>query len=87
MLARRVVLSGLAAMASANVVQIPGAWSAEEDHVVHSDAEWRASTAARFTGSIRACGMTPHRRNHQEDFEPPASMAAKAPPPVRAWSI
>jgi peptide-methionine (R)-S-oxide reductase len=49
MLARRAVVSGLAAIASANLVRIPGAWSAEEDHIVHSDAEWRATlTAAQY---------------------------------------
>jgi peptide-methionine (R)-S-oxide reductase len=37
-------------MASASILQIPGAWSAEEDHVVHSDAEWRAKlTDAQYT--------------------------------------
>src|SRR6516162_11091868 len=56
MLARRVVLSGLAAMASANVVQIPGAWSAEEDHVVHSDAEWRAMLSAGQYAILREEG-------------------------------
>jgi peptide-methionine (R)-S-oxide reductase len=42
MLTRRMTLSGMAAIASANFMLIRGAWSAGEDHVVHSDAEWRA---------------------------------------------
>ena len=42
MLTRRMTLSGMTAIASANFMLIRGAWSAGEDHVVHSDAEWRA---------------------------------------------
>ena len=41
MLTRRMALGGLAAVAGASLPQIPGAWSAEEDHVVRADAEWR----------------------------------------------
>ena len=49
MLTRRVVFSGLAAIGSANLLQIRGAWSAEDGHVVHSDAEWRGMlTAAQY---------------------------------------
>ncbi len=59
MLTRRVALSGLAAMASANILQIPGAWSAEEDHVVHSDAEWRATLTAAQYAILRKEGTEP----------------------------
>ena len=59
MLARRAVVSGLAAMASANILQIPGAWSAEEDHVVHSDAEWRATLTAAQYAVLRKEGTEP----------------------------
>jgi peptide-methionine (R)-S-oxide reductase len=41
MLTRRVVFSGLAAIGSTNLLRIRGAWSENEEHVVHSDAEWR----------------------------------------------
>jgi len=59
MLTRRVALSGLAAMASANFLQIPGAWSAEEDHVVHNDAEWRATLTAAQYAILRKEGTEP----------------------------
>jgi peptide-methionine (R)-S-oxide reductase len=59
MLTRRVALSGLAAMASANVLRIPGAWSAEEDHVAHSDAEWRATLTAAQYAILRKEGTEP----------------------------
>jgi peptide-methionine (R)-S-oxide reductase len=59
MLTRRVALSGLAAMASANVLRIPGAWPAEEDHVVHSDAEWRATLTAAQYAILRKEGTEP----------------------------
>ncbi len=59
MLTRRVALSGLAAMASANVLQIPGAWSAEEDHLVHSDAEWRAMLTGAQYAILRKEGTEP----------------------------
>src|SRR5271165_5407752 len=42
MLTRRMTLSGMAAIASANLIEIRGARSAE-DRVVRSDAEWRAT--------------------------------------------
>jgi peptide-methionine (R)-S-oxide reductase len=42
MLTRRTALSALAAIASANLLQFASARAAEEDHVVYSDAEWRA---------------------------------------------
>ena len=44
MLTRRTALSGLAAIASANLLQFAGARAAEEAHVVRTDAEWRASS-------------------------------------------
>ncbi len=59
MLARRAVMSGLAAMASANFLQIPGAWSTEEDHVVHNDAEWRAMLTAAQFAILRKEGTEP----------------------------
>ena len=59
MLTRRVALSGLAAMASANVLRIPGAWSAEEDHLVHSNAEWRATLTAAQYAILRKEGTEP----------------------------
>jgi peptide-methionine (R)-S-oxide reductase len=59
MLTRRVALSGLAAMTSANVLQIPGAWSAGEDHVVHSDAEWRATLTDAQYAILRKEGTEP----------------------------
>ena len=41
MLTRRMALSGLAAIASASVLQSAGARAAEEARVAYSDAEWR----------------------------------------------
>ena len=41
MLTRRTALSGLAAIASASLLQGASARAAEEDHVVRTDAEWR----------------------------------------------
>jgi peptide-methionine (R)-S-oxide reductase len=40
------VISGLAVAASANFLQIPAAWPAEEAKVVHTDAEWRSLLTA-----------------------------------------
>ncbi len=56
MLTRRALVSGLAAMTSANVLQIRGAWSAEQDHVAHSDAEWRAMLTADQYAILREEG-------------------------------
>jgi peptide-methionine (R)-S-oxide reductase len=56
MLTRRAVVSGLAAMTSANVLQIRGAWSAEQDHVAHSDADWRAMLTADQYAILREEG-------------------------------
>jgi peptide-methionine (R)-S-oxide reductase len=42
MLTRRTALSGLAAVASANLLQTGAARAAGEDRVVYSDAEWRS---------------------------------------------
>jgi peptide-methionine (R)-S-oxide reductase len=42
MLTRRTALSGLTAIASANILQIVAARAAEEDHIAYSDAEWRS---------------------------------------------
>ena len=41
MLTRRMALGGLAAVASVSLPQIRAARSAGDDHVVHSDADWR----------------------------------------------
>ena len=60
MLTRRMALSGavrgLAAIASASLLQIRGAWPAEEDHVVHSDAEWRSMLTADQYAILRKEG-------------------------------
>ena len=42
MLTRRMALSGLAAIASASLVQATAARAGGDDHVAYSDAEWRA---------------------------------------------
>ena len=42
MLTRRTALSGLAAIASASLLQATGARAGGDDHVAYSDAEWRA---------------------------------------------
>ena len=57
MLTRRMALSGgLAAIASANLLQGPGAWSAEEDHIVRTDAEWRSNLTADQYAVLRKEG-------------------------------
>jgi len=57
MLTRRMALSGgLAAIASANLLQGPGAWSAEEDHIVRTDAEWRSNLTAEQYAVLRKEG-------------------------------
>jgi peptide-methionine (R)-S-oxide reductase len=56
MLTRRLAVSGLAAIASANLLRIQGAWSAEEDHVAHSDAEWRKMLTADQFAVLRQEG-------------------------------
>jgi peptide-methionine (R)-S-oxide reductase len=42
MLTRRTALSGLAAIASASLMQAGSALAAGEDHIVRTDAEWRS---------------------------------------------
>ena len=56
MLTRRAAVSGLAAIASANLMGIQGAWSAEEDHIAHSDAEWRKMLSADQYAVLRKEG-------------------------------
>jgi peptide-methionine (R)-S-oxide reductase len=49
MLTRRTAVSGLAAIASAGLLQSRGPLAAEEDHIVRTDAEWRATlTPAQY---------------------------------------
>jgi peptide-methionine (R)-S-oxide reductase len=63
MLTRRVALNGavrgLAAIAGANLLKIPFAWSAEADRVVHSDAEWRKMLPANQYAILRKEGTEP----------------------------
>ena len=63
MLTRRVALSGavrgLAAVAGANLLKIPFAWSADADRVVHSDAEWRKMLTANQYAILRKEGTEP----------------------------
>jgi peptide-methionine (R)-S-oxide reductase len=47
---------GVAAIASAGFLQIPVARSAGEEHVVHSDAEWRAQLTAEQYAVLRKEG-------------------------------
>ena len=47
MLTRRTALSGLAAIASANLLQFADARAAEEAHIVLTDAEWRSKLTPR----------------------------------------
>ena len=55
MLTRRTALSGLAAIASANLLQTLGA-RAGEDHVVRTDAEWRSILTANQYAILREDG-------------------------------
>ena len=56
MLTRRTALSGLAAIASVNLLHGSGARAAEEDHVVHTDAECRAKLTADQYAVLRREG-------------------------------
>jgi peptide-methionine (R)-S-oxide reductase len=57
MLTRRMALSsGLAAIASVYLLEGSGARAAEEDHVVHTDAEWRATLTADQYAILRKDG-------------------------------
>ena len=56
MLTRRMTLSGMAAIASASLIEIRGAQSAQDDRVVHSDAEWRATLTADQYAILREDG-------------------------------
>jgi peptide-methionine (R)-S-oxide reductase len=56
MLTRRTALSGLAAVAGATVMKVGGVWSAEEDHVVRTDAEWRSILTADQYAVLRKEG-------------------------------
>ena len=69
MLTRRTALSGLTALGSANLLQIPVALAAEDDHVVHSDAEWRSKLTADQYAVLR-----------QEGTERP--FTSSLPPPI-----
>ena len=59
MLTRRMTLSGMAAIASANLMQARGASSAEEGRVVRSDAEWRATLTSGQYAVLRKEGTEP----------------------------
>jgi len=56
MLTRRMVAGGLAAIASASVLQMIGARAAEDGQVVLSDAEWRAKLTADQYSVLRKEG-------------------------------
>ena len=56
MLTRRMALGGLTAILSANVLQIRAVRSAEEDHVVRTDAEWRGKLTADQYAVLRKEG-------------------------------
>ena len=59
MLTRRTALSGLAAIASANLLRASGARAASEDHVAYSDAEWRSRLTANQYAILREDGTEP----------------------------
>jgi peptide-methionine (R)-S-oxide reductase len=59
MLTRRTALSGLAAIASVNLLGGPGAQAAGEDHMVRTDAEWRSSLTAEQYAVLRKEGTEP----------------------------
>jgi len=59
MLTRRAAFSGLAAIASANALQILAARSAGEDHLVRTDAEWRKTLTAGQYAILRQEGTEP----------------------------
>ena len=56
MLTRRTALSGLAAIASAGLLQATAARAAGDDHVAMSDAEWRAKLSAEQYQILRKEG-------------------------------
>ncbi|MGH6798059.1 MAG: peptide-methionine (R)-S-oxide reductase, partial [Roseiarcus sp.] len=56
MLTRRTALGGLAAIASANLLQARGARAAEEAHVVRTDADWRSTLTADQYAILREDG-------------------------------
>jgi peptide-methionine (R)-S-oxide reductase len=56
MLTRRMALSGLAVIASANLLQFKSARAAEEDHVAYSDAEWHSKLTADQYAILRKEG-------------------------------
>jgi peptide-methionine (R)-S-oxide reductase len=56
MLTRRTALSGLALIAGANVLRGGKARAAGDDHVVHSDAEWRSTLSADQYAVLRKEG-------------------------------
>jgi len=59
MLTRRTALSGLAAIASTNLLQGAPARAAQEDHVAYSDAEWRSRLTANQYAILREDGTEP----------------------------
>src|SRR5208337_1811554 len=63
MLTRRAALSvairGLAAIEGASLLQLPTAQSAEEDHVVRTDAEWRKLLTPQQYAILRKEGTEP----------------------------
>jgi peptide-methionine (R)-S-oxide reductase len=59
MLTRRTTLSGLAAIASTNLLQGAPARAAQEDHVAYSDAEWRSRLTANQYAILREDGTEP----------------------------